>query len=67
MKRFIEEEYDMNVGYLSESGGLKIIVDSGAPMSKFSEGWFKKYVKERYLETSSAEFVLFSKRYFCFY
>ena len=30
---FVEEEYAVDVTYVNESEGLKMIVDSGAPMS----------------------------------
>ena len=36
---FVEEEYAVDVRYLNESEGLKIIVDSGAPMLIVSAGW----------------------------
>ena len=38
---FIEEEYDVDVRYVDETEGLKIIVDSGAPMSIVSAGWLE--------------------------
>ena len=43
---FLEEEYDVDVRYVDETEGLKIIVDSGVPMSIVSAGWLEKYLRE---------------------
>ena len=48
---FIEEEIAMDVRYVSETEGLKMIGNSGVPLSIVSEGWMKKYAKEMGVDT----------------
>ena len=43
---FVEEEYKVDVRYVNESEGLRLIVDSGAPMPRVSAGWLEKYLRE---------------------
>ena len=55
---FVEEEYAVDIRYVDELEGLRMIVDSGAPMSIVIAGWLEKYLKEmevdaRYIEEKS--------------
>ena len=43
---YIEEEIEIDVKYIKETEEMKIIVDSGAPMSIVSEKWLEKYLEE---------------------
>ena len=43
----------MNVGYISKTGCLKMIVDSDASTSKVSKVWLRKYVKEMEVNTGA--------------
>ena len=43
---YIEEEYDVDVRYVDETEGLRMIIDSGAPMLIVSVGWLEKYLRE---------------------
>ena len=52
---FVGEEYTVDVRYVNESDGLKMIVDSGAPMSIVSAGWLCKYLKEMEVDEKDVE------------
>ena len=43
---FVEEEIAINVRYVSDIKGLKIIVKNRAPLSIVSDKWLKNYVDE---------------------
>ena len=43
---FVKEEYDVDVRYVNETEGLRMIVDSGVSMLIVSAGWLEKYLKE---------------------
>ena len=45
--KFVEEEIVIDVKFVDETRGLKMIVDSGAPLSIVSERWFKRYIEEK--------------------
>ena len=38
---YVEEEITVNIRYVSKTEGLKIIVDSGAPLLIVSNGWLE--------------------------
>ena len=53
---FVEEEILVDVRFVSETGGLKILVDSGAPLSVVSEKWMKKYINEKVVDEKELEY-----------
>ena len=52
---FMEEEYEVDVRYVNELEGLRMIVDSGAPLSILSAGWLEKYLKEMKVDARDVE------------
>lgn len=52
---FVEEEYTVDMRYVNELEGLKIIVDKGAPMSIVSVAWLEKYLKEIEVDARDVE------------
>ena len=53
---FVEEEILVDVRFVSETGGLKMIVDSGAPLSVVSEKWMRKYINEKVVDENELEY-----------
>ena len=43
---FVEEEIEIDVKYIRESEGLKMIIYSGTPLSIVRDRWLQKYLKE---------------------
>ena len=60
---FVEEEYAVDVRYVNESEGLKMIVDSGAQMSIVSAGWLEKYFKEMEVYARDIEEMSCNRRF----
>ena len=45
----------LDVSYVKETGGLKIIVDSNALLSIVSDRWLKKYIDEKVVNENKLE------------
>ena len=46
VNNFVEQEIEVDVRYIKETEGLKIIVDSIAPLFNMSQKWLNKYVEK---------------------
>ena len=63
---FVKEKYAVDIRYVDESEGLRMIVDSGAPMSIVSAGWLEKYLKEMEVDARDVEEESCNRRFrFC--
>ena len=52
---FVEKEYVVDVRYVDESEGLRMKVDSGAPMLILSAGWLEIYLREMKVDNRDVE------------
>ena len=52
---FVEEEFDVDVRYMDEKEGLRMTVDSEAPMLIVSAGWLQKYLKDMEVDSRNVE------------
>ena len=43
--KFVEEDIIVDVKFVDASNGMRMIVDSGAPLSIVSSTWSKRYAK----------------------
>ena len=56
--KFLKEEIIVDVKLMSATRWLKIIVDRGAPFSKVSEKWLKKYIEEKAVMEKDLEYKI---------
>ena len=54
--KFVEEEIVIDVKFVDETRGSKMIVDSGAPLSIVSERWLKRYIEEKVVNEKDLEY-----------
>ena len=54
--KFVEEEIVVDIKFMSETRGSKMIIDSRAPLSIVSEKWLKKYIEEKAVNENDLEY-----------
>ena len=52
---FVEKEIAVNVRYVTSTQGLRMIVDSSAPLLVVSEKWMNRYMREMKMDPEDME------------